>query len=137
MSQLALCAVLGALEDFRVPFGCLGCLGLTGGFQGFLWQWQSESGGFGSAALVGDLVAFSKEKRRLPAVYWFAGSCLRRLGHALDDVSFAAGCSEVAPFMGEASDDAAVPVVMIEMEWLAWQHQLSASDARCVVRLWE
>jgi hypothetical protein len=64
----------------------------------------------------------------LPAVYRFVGLGSALFGHALHGFSFAAGSFEVTTFMREAADDAAVPIIMIEMQFLPWQHRLSTSD---------
>jgi hypothetical protein len=62
-----------------------------------------------------------KETARLPAVYWLAGSCS---GCELDGLCFFGCGSDVAGGVGEASEFGAVVVVVVEVEFLAWQHRL-------------
>jgi hypothetical protein len=62
-----------------------------------------------------------KETARLPAVYWLAGSCS---GCELDGLCFLGCGSDVAGGLGEASEFGAVVVVVVEVEFLAWQHRL-------------
>jgi hypothetical protein len=59
-------------------------------------------------------------------VYWLDGPLLR--GDLF--CSGFLGCgSDVAFGVGEASEFGAVPIIMIKVEFLAWQHQLAAAYA--------
>jgi hypothetical protein len=55
----------------------------------------------------------------------------------LDGSGFLGCCSEVAGAMGKSEESAAVPIVMIKMQLLAFEHQLAASYAGCAVCMWE
>jgi hypothetical protein len=129
MPYLAVCGCWGACGRFRVSGVCSGVFSGLQGFLGRIWQ---TVGAIGIGCIQkrgtgGDLVCTSK-KRDLPAVYRFVGLGSALFGHALHGFSFASGSFEVATFVTKPQDDAAVPIIMIKMQFLPWQHQLSTSD---------
>ena len=73
-----------------------------------------------------------RKRRVLPAVH-----CLGAFGRELDHPGFAGCGSEVAVFVTKAPNDGAVPVVVVEVEFLSFEHWLAASDAGCAVCLGE
>ena len=60
-------------------------------------------------------------------MYWFAGPCLRHLGRELYCSGFLGCGTQVAFAVREASEFGAVPIIMIKMEFLAWQHGFAAA----------